>query len=451
MRTVSFPIAILALLALALPAGAAGGPSLTISSGGRTLVREVRSVSPSAGAASVAGLPPAVDPASIQARFTGSGAPSVERLRFEADPFQGRVLLRRLVGQEVEALLPDPADASRRIRRKAELLSADAPVAVRADGRLFLIGPEHLILPPVEGDPGPRLILETSGRSSGPRDLELVYLTGGLGWSADYALELDASGRFARLSGRALLENASGRDFRSAEVRLLAGDQNRAAPAALALRKEAAAADMAFEAAGENHLYALPGPLDLPDGQAVQVSLLHTGKVPVTRVLRSRTQAAPGDPGRSRPQPLEAVLIFRNTADGGLGLPLPGGLVRVFEPAAGGPVLAGEDRIGHTPRGREVSLTLGRSFDVSAERRTVSFERTGERSYRARFEVVLRNASPEKRRVVLDEVQPGAWKLVQADRPHSRPEAGVLRFELDLPPTGDGPGLPMAYTVEVEQ
>jgi len=460
MRRVSFLPAILAVLALACPALASGDLSLTVSSGGRTLVREVRSVEPAKGRGSVtvSGLPLAVEPSSIQARFSGSGAPAIELLRFEADPFQARTLLRRLVGREVEALLPDPADASRRIRRTAVLLSADTPVPLLVDGRIQLTTPEFLILPAVAATPGPLLTLETSGRSSGPRDLELLYLTGGLGWGADYALELDASGRSARLSAWITLENDSGRDFRAAEVRLLAGDQNRAAPMTYAMRKEMAAGavamdavNMAPEAVGENHLYTLPGAVDLPDGQSVRVSLLHAGKVPVTRELRSRVHASPGDLGRKRPQPLEAVLTFRNTKDGGLGLPLPGGVARVFESASGGLGPAGEDHLAHTPRGRDVTLTLGRSFDVSAERRTVAFERRGERRYRASFEIVLRNGSSEKRRVVLDEIQPGEWKLVEAGKPHSRPEAGVLRFELDLPPTGDGPGVPVAYTVDVEQ
>ena len=84
------------------------------------------------------------------------------------------------------------------------------------DGRIQLTTPEFLILPAVAATPGPLLTLETSGRSSGPRDLELLYLTGGLGWGADYALELDASGRSARLSAWITLENDSGRDFRAA-------------------------------------------------------------------------------------------------------------------------------------------------------------------------------------------------------------------------------------------
>ena len=106
MRRVSFLPAILAVLALACPALASGDLSLTVSSGGRTLVREVRSVEPAKGRGSVtvSGLPLAVEPSSIQARFSGSGAPAIELLRFEADPFQARTLLRRLVGREVEAL-----------------------------------------------------------------------------------------------------------------------------------------------------------------------------------------------------------------------------------------------------------------------------------------------------------------------------------------------------------
>jgi hypothetical protein len=454
MRPAVFLTALLAALALALPARA-GELSLTVAPG-RTLVREVRSVEQAQGLVTVSGLPRALDPSTLQARFPGSGGPAVDLLRFEADPFQAQALLRRLTGREIEALLPDPADPARRVPRKAVLLSADLPAAVQADGHVFLLGAESLILPPAAGEPGPRLELSTSGRFSGARDLELIYFTDGLGWSADYVLELDAAGASARLTGWVTLENASGRDFRAAQVRLLAGDQARPAPVAFAARKEGLMAagnmaDMASEAVGENHLYTLPGAVDLPDGRFARVRLLHAAKVPVQRELRGRSHVSPGDAGRSRPQPLEAVLTFRNTRDGGLGLPLPGGAVRVLEPASEGLVPAGEDRLEHTPRGAEVRLSLGRSFDVTTERRTVSFERTGERSWRARFEIVLRNGSDGKRKVVLEEVLSGDWKLLEADRPHTRPEAGVLRFDLDLPPTGDGPGLTVAYGVEVRQ
>lgn len=65
------------------------------------------------------------------------------------------------------------------------------------------------------------------------------------------------------------------------------------------------------------------------------------------------------------PQSASTVLGFSTSRSGGLGDALPAGTVRVYlRDASGQPQFVGEDRVGHTPMGTQLSLRTGEAFDV---------------------------------------------------------------------------------------
>ncbi len=109
-----------------------------------------------------------------------------------------------------------------------------------------------------------------------------------------------------------------------------------------------------------------------------------------------------------------------------LGRPLPGGTLRVYEAAAGGPIFAGEDRIPHTPEGETLELTLGRAFDVTGESRRTSYETLSQRSYETAQEIVLRNAKDEAVEVRVTGTMPAGWKMLrESAAPRLRPRTGL--------------------------
>ena len=86
---------------------------------------------------------------------------------------------------------------------------------------------------------------------------------------------------------------------------------------------------------------------------------------------------------------------FKNDAASGLGMPMPAGVVRVYQAdSKGGVQFAGEDHIDHTPKDETLKLRIGTAFDVVCERNQVDFEKIGPSTYEMGYEIVLRNHKP---------------------------------------------------------
>ena len=255
------------------------------------------------------------------------------------------------------------------------------------------------------------------------------------------------------------LTNESGVAFEGAALRLLAGEVKRVtpppAPRERRLRSAMAQAEMAMAdaparaAAGDRYLYRYDRPLELGDRETKQLTLLQAHGVAVARRYRF-TELINVFPGADETGPLQAQvrLAFENEAENGLGRPLPGGIVRVYEAAAGGPVFAGEDRIGHTPEGGTLELTLGRAFDVTGEARSTAFERLSRDSYETAQVIVLRNAKDEAVEVEIVGLLPPDWTMLSESRPHVAETANRIAWTLEVPAKGEAR---LAYRMRIGQ
>src|SRR5690606_21315068 len=72
----------------------------------------------------------------------------------------------------------------------------------------------------------PTLVVQLQNQGAASHNVELSYLTGGLGWKADYVAELNAAEDKLDLSGWVTLTNTSGTSYRNAKLQLVAGDVN---------------------------------------------------------------------------------------------------------------------------------------------------------------------------------------------------------------------------------
>ena len=73
----------------------------------------------------------------------------------------------------------------------------------------------------------PTLITQLNNKGTQNQTVELSYLTGGLGWKADYVAELNGKENRLDLSGWVTLTNTSGASYKKAKLQLVAGDVNR--------------------------------------------------------------------------------------------------------------------------------------------------------------------------------------------------------------------------------
>ncbi len=369
---------------------------------------------------------------------------------FDFDLLTPTSLLKKYLGRKVQVIRTN--DAGERTTEDATVLAANDGVVLRYADRIETGVAGHLAFPDLPADlrDQPTLVLHLESEKAGSGNFELSYLTGGLGWKADYVADLTADGKAMDLSGWVTLTNASGVAYRHAQVQLVAGEVNQVQPVPQARMMKA---DMAMaapaplpqeEALDQYHLYTLPRPTDIGNNQTKQVALLSAPLVPVTRELLVRGQPyfyqAQSSDGWTK-LAVASTMGFLNKG-GSLGIPLPKGVVRVYsKDSRGNAQFIGEDAIDHTPKNETVTLKLGESFDVTARRKQTEFNKlsgTGpyNYAYEASFAMELKNAKPDPVTVKVLEEIPGDWKIVQESQPHTKEASNLASWQVQVPAEG---------------
>ena len=183
---------------------------------------------------------------------------------------------------------------------------------------------------------------------------------------------------------------------------------------------------------------------------AFQLALLSGAGIPVTKEYRFVNIANAYDYIQAEAPRSNATvrIAFDNTEAARLGLPLPGGTVRVYKNDSGGQALfVGEDRIEHTPKGESVKLTLGQAFDVTARPRQTDFERLSDRSFEAAYEIEIKNAKSEAITVAVVENIPGQWRMLSESIAHEK--TGAFQAEWQVPVPAEGSAT-LSYRVRIE-
>ena len=141
-------------------------------------------------------------------------------------------------------------------------------------------------------------------------------------------------------------------------------------------------------------------------------------------------------------------LEFRNSAEHGLGPPLPAGLVRVYKSDANGAQqFIGESRIGHIPKDEEVRLKIGDAFDIVAERKQTDYKRIEPRVTEYAYEVKIRNHKDTEVTVNVNEPIAGDWQVLSSSHLFEKTSSSTARFRVPVAKDGEAT---VAYRIRVK-
>jgi hypothetical protein len=310
---------------------------------------------------------------------------------------------------------------------------------------------DHIIFPELPGNlySRPTLIWTLENDGAADHRVEASYLAGELSWNADYVLTVARDDRVADLDGWVTLRNGSGTSFPNARLQLVAGDLNRVRQELGKLQRSsrdvmeaAAAAPMAQEAFSDYHLYTLGRKTTINNAQTKQVSMLGASRFPVEKRYVVEGQAFyyhnamhPGSPIKDL---VQVYYQFRNEERAGLGMPMPAGVVRVYQAdSSGGVQFVGEDRITHTPKDETLNLKIGNAFDVVCEREQTDFEKISSSVYEVEYEITLRNHKAAPVTVEVNEPVGGTWRMLQASHPWTKTAAWAAGFTVPVAADGE--------------
>ncbi|KAA5605251.1 DUF4139 domain-containing protein [Roseospira marina] len=441
---------------IAVPAGGPGSVALTVHNG-TAVVRERRPASLPAGESVLAfpDVPDGADATSVRLTVSGGDAGSLRVLEraLSADVPSQQRLLELSVGQEIGLLIHDQGPDAPPRRATARVLSVAEDVVLEMDGAIRVGLPGELVLDSLpEGlRASPTLLATVATEAGGDETLDLTYLTSGLNWQADYALDLGDSLSGGDLRGWATVTNTSGRSFDDAHLTLAAGTVNTGggggARPEMAMRSDSLAmaampATPAPQAQGGLYFYPVERPVSLAHRQTKQVALVDAPGVTVTpRYVIPAPSPEVYANARTDEDEVNAArwLVLTNTEDAGLGRPLPAGTVRVWQAGPdGAPRFLGADQIGHTAVGAEATLRLGTDFDITAERRRLAFRRIGERVTESEHEIVVHNGKSDQPVTVTVQADlPGDRTLLSESHERTRESANRVAWTLEVPAEGE--------------
>lgn len=112
------------------------------------------------------------------------------------------------------------------------------------------------------------------------------------------------------------------------------------------------------EGLGDLKLYRVPVPVTVAANAQKQVALAQKAGVKMQALYRAEVW-------EDRVRPVHQMLRTRNRKEDGLGLPLPGGPVTVFEPYGDAMLLAGEGGLADRAVGEDVEVLLSPSTQVT--------------------------------------------------------------------------------------
>jgi hypothetical protein len=363
----------------------------------------------------------------------------------------------------------------------------DGIVLQHADGSAEALGcsglPEKLVFD--QAPPGltatPTLSAEVETATAGRHVIRLSYLATGLRWKADYVARLNPDGRTLNLHGWLTLSNISGTSFGDAPTQVVAGRLARAGddepvkaepadivrscwprpfprrrysdvaappPSAMAMARTSntelqsvvvtGSRVAAVSNLGDYKLYTLPEPTTVAANQTKQVAFLDEPSVRYERVELVDVDPAYGfDPGT---QQARVLVRLQNKVAEGLGKPLPGGRITMFEPAADGRLwLTGQPGLSDTPVGQPVKLNLGPSDLVTykATQGDLTYpEHDGQMFERSAVDVTVHNAGARPAMVQVRLRGGAEVKVLGESRPHTRDGAYAV-WSLQVPAEGE--------------
>jgi hypothetical protein len=430
--------------------------AVTVYNSDIALIRDVRNLQIARGTSDLhfMDIAATVNPASVHFRsLTEPSRLSVLEQNYEYDLLEPDKLLRKYVGRDVTLVRTRQDGGSTREEDvTARLLSYNAaPVWRVGDEIVTGLHADHIRFPelPASLYSRPTLIWTLDNRGATRQRVEASYLAGKLSWSADYVLTVARGDRAADLDGWVTLTNGSGTSFRNSKLQLVAGDLNRVRQVIgkMALEESArdralASAPMAQEAFSDYHLYTLGRKTTINNHETKQLSMLAGTGVPVEKRYVVDGQAFyyhnARHPGAPMKDVVQVYYQFRNDERSGLGMPMPAGVVRVYQAdSTGGVQFAGEDRIAHTPKDEVLNLKIGNAFDVVCERNQVDFEKIAGSTYEVEYEITVRNHKPTPISVEVNEPIGGTWRMLRSSHAWTKTAAWAAQFTVPVAAEGE--------------
>lgn len=341
-------------------------------------------------------------------------------------------VLKEMKGREIEVVTPRKSGIDA-INGKLIDLVGGAPLVEKTGGSVRLIkNPVRYSFSdfPKEKMKDKLKVKAKSEKNQSSR-LRLAFQQKNLSWKPLYVGVLNGVLNEKRstlnFQARARIINRSDRSYENVDLTLVAGEPEyeRQGMNLTRTQKSASKGSEGPERGNlfEFHTYSFDRPVELRKGETKILDLARSKEVPVEKRYLYR---------RAKSEGVFTWISFENKARFGLGLPLPAGPMKLYSRRKGLKFLGGRE-ISNVSDGEEVTLPVGKAFDLSAEAKLMKHEKIDEEVWEDRVVISLTNRKEEDVTVEVRERLKGSWKITSSNLDYEKVDAHRVRFSASVP------------------
>lgn len=355
---------------------------ITIYTNNKAFISDKREVAVEAGRQKLVyeGIPSAVITPSVVPSFLG-----IETNLYSQNYIYDVISLDSMLRNSIDKKVQYYTNGQKPILRQGTLLGISPYVMIRDENGfivtlekatqvIFSTVPKTMITKP-------SLVWNVETQDAGNLSIDLKYLTRGISWKSDYVLNLHK--KDFDLKGWITVNNQSGVRYENAKISCIAGEVNAVVPSnpnfgnrrykSKMVMEMSAMPDVAEESFSGYHLYEIPFKETIENKQQKQIAFINKTKVKYIQYGEASNQVF-SNYGEQKLYFLN-MLEFYNSKKNAMGIALPAGIVRMYKKSSSGDThFIGESHIQNIPQDEQVTLTIGKLFDVVGKKKITKYK-----------------------------------------------------------------------------
>ncbi|GIR18507.1 MAG: hypothetical protein CM15mP33_00290 [Candidatus Neomarinimicrobiota bacterium] len=277
----------------------------------------------------------------------------------------------------------------------------------------------------------PEIVWELISIEEKPVNAELTYISSGFSWKPIYTLTINGDDSTASLMVNAEVTNNSNVSLFAANLKVVEGSVplNSSSKKSSYQMMESRSAMDTRNSLGDFYIFDIGSNLKLDSMQSIQLPLMESRQITYDKkYIFENSERDQGD------EPLSIEVSFENSASNNLELPLPSGVLFLYEKDDKNSMnFIGRNSLTQLYKGGVAILDGGKAFDIIGKRRILNFDRQSN-SEESTISLQILNTSDKSIKVKAVEKIYGDWVIKESSSMYIKEDASTIYFPLEIEP-----------------
>ena len=277
----------------------------------------------------------------------------------------------------------------------------------------------------------PEIVWEIISTEEKSVNAELTYISSGFSWKPIYTLTINGDDSSALLSVNAEVSNNSNISLFATSLSVVEGNVplNSSSKKASYQMMESRSAMDTRSSLGDFYIFDIGSNLKLDSMQSIQLPLMESRQITYDKkYVFENSERDQGD------EPLSIEVSFENSASNNLELPLPSGILFLYEKNEFNSMrFIGRNSLKQLYKGSVAILDGGKAFDIIGKRRILNFDRQS-KSEESTISLQILNTSDKSIKVKAVEKIFGDWVIKESSSMYIKEDASTIYFPLEIEP-----------------